>query len=165
MPDLIARTAAGARGRLILMAGAVAGLLVAASPEQPGIRFPLPHMIWAVAGCAALVAWPAGSWRRGPSIPWGLRPAVSASAVAVLLVLLACGQAGLAERIFGAAQALWPLAVVASCRHAVRTGTTSSRGPGLNQPGQRPAVGAYGPAQCARNSCSAVRRPGSSPAL
>jgi Protein of unknown function (DUF998) len=165
---------ARAPGRLILMAGAVAGLLVAASPEQPGIRFPLPHMIWAVAGCAALVAWPAGSWRRGPSIPWGLRPAVSASAVAVLLVLLAWfaaelitggGQAGLAERIFGAAQALWPLAVVASCRHAVRTGTTSSRGPGLNQPGQRPAVDAYGPAQCARNSCSAVRRPGSSPAL
>jgi hypothetical protein len=165
---------ARAPGRLILMAAAAAGILVAANPEHPGTSFPLPHMIWTAAGCAALVAWPAGSWRRGPSIPWGLRPAVSASAVAVLLVLLAWfaaelitggGQAGLAERIFGAAQALWPLAVVASCRHAVRTGTTSSRGPGLNQPGQRPAVDAYGPAQCARNSCSAVRRPGSSPAL
>jgi Protein of unknown function (DUF998) len=133
---------ARAPGRLILMAGAVAGLLVAASPEQPGTRFPLPHMIWAVAGCAALVAWPAGSWRRGPSIPWGLRPAVSAGAIAVLMVLLAWfaaelitggGQAGLAERIFGAAQALWPLAVVASCCRAARTGTRSSRIPGLSQ--------------------------------
>jgi hypothetical protein len=123
-------------GRLILMAGAVAGVLVAANPEQPGTRFPLPHMIWAAAGCVALVAWPAGAWRRGRSVPWGLRPAVSAGAVAVLLALLAWfgaelitggGEAGLAERIFGAAQALWPLAVVVSCRRAARAGTRSSR--------------------------------------
>jgi len=121
---------ARAPGRLILMTGAVAGLLVAASPEQPGTNFPLPHMIWAAIGCAALVAWPAGAWRRGPSVPWGLRPAVSAGAVVVLLALLAwfaaelitgSGQAGLAERAFGAGQSLWPLAVVASCRGAART--------------------------------------------
>ncbi len=80
---------ARAAGRLILMAGAVAGLLVAANPEQPGTSFPLPHMIWAALGCAALVAWPAGAWRRGPSVPWALRPGVSAAAVAVLLALLA----------------------------------------------------------------------------
>ena len=112
-------------GRLMLMAGAVAGMLVAANPERPGTNFPLPHMIWAAAGCVALVAWPAAAWRRGPSVPWGLRPAVSAGAVAVLVALLAWfgaelitagGQAGLAERAFGAAQALWPLAVVVSCR-------------------------------------------------
>jgi hypothetical protein len=147
---------ARAPGRLILMAGAAAGMLVAASPEQPRTSFPLPHMIWAAAGGAALVAWPAGAWRRGPSVPWGLRPAVSVGAVGVLLALLAWfgaeliaggGQAGLAERIFGAAQALWPLAVVVSCRRAARTGTKSSRMPGLIQPGARPAAGAYGPAQ------------------
>ncbi len=123
---------AAAPGRLILMAGGVAGMLVAANPEHPGINFPVPHMICAAAGCAALVAWPGWARRRGPSVPWGLRPAVSAGAIAVLLVLLAWfaaelitggGQVGLAERIFGAAQALWPLAVVASCRHAARTGT------------------------------------------
>jgi hypothetical protein len=139
---------ARAPGRLILMAGGVAGLLVAASPEQPGTNFPLPHMIWAAAGCAALVAWPAGAWQRGPSVPWGLRPAVSAAVVALLLILLAWfgaelitggGQAGLAERVFGAAQALWPLAVVASCRRAARTGAFSGR-PALNQPDARPAV-------------------------
>lgn len=137
---------ARAPGRLILMVGAVAGVLVAANPEQPGIRFPLPHMIWAIIGCAALVAWPAGACRRGPSVPWGLRPAVSAGVVAALLALVAWfgaeliaggGQAGLAERIFGVAQALWPLAVVVSCRRAGRTGTRSSRMPGLNEAATR----------------------------
>jgi hypothetical protein len=88
-------------------------------------------MIWAAAGCTALVSWPAVAWRRGPSVPWGLRPAVSAGAVAVLVALLAWfgaelitagGQAGLAERVFGAGQALWPLAVVASCQYAASAG-------------------------------------------
>ncbi len=118
-------------GRLLLMAAAVAGALVAAYPEHPGTTLPVPHMIWGAAGCVALVAWPAGARRRGPSVPWALRPGVSAAVVALLLALLAwfaaelitgAGQAGLAERIFGAAQALWPLAVTVSCRQAARTG-------------------------------------------
>ncbi len=127
---------AGAPGRLMLMAGAVAGMLVAANPEHPGISFPVPHMVCAAAGCAGVVGWPAGAWRRGPSVPWGLRPAVSAGAVVVLLALVAWFGAelitggaltGLAERIFGAGQALWPLAVVASCRHAARKGARPAR--------------------------------------
>ena len=142
---------ARAPGRLILMAAAAAGVLVAANPEHPGTSFPLPHMIWTAAGCAALVAWPAGAWRRGPSVPWGLRPAVSAGAVAVLLALLAWfgaelitggGQAGLAERVFGAAQALWPLAVVVSCRRAARAAPRPGPVPGPNRSGARPAVDA-----------------------
>ena len=133
-------------GRVILIAGGVAGLLIAANPERPGTNFPLPHIIWAAAGGAALAAWSAGAWRRGPGVPWGLRPAVSAGAVVVLLVLLAWfgvellsagGQAGLAERIFGAAQALWPLAVVASCRQAVRRARRSSPAPALSRPAVR----------------------------
>jgi hypothetical membrane protein len=130
-------------GRAILIAGALAGVLVAANPEQPGTLYPLPHIIFGALGCVALVAWPAGAWRRGPSVPWGLRPAVSAGAIAVLLALLVWfgaeliavgGQAGLAERIFGAGQALWPLAVVVSCRLAART----AREPSLvaSRPGQ-----------------------------
>jgi hypothetical protein len=120
-------------GRLMLMAGAVAGVLVAANPLQPGTSYPVPHMVCAVAGCVAVVGWPAGAWRRGLSVPWGLRPGVSAGAVAVLVALVAWfgvelatggGQAGLAERVFGAGQALWPLAVVASCR------LTRGRAPG-----------------------------------
>jgi hypothetical membrane protein len=125
---------ARATGRLMLMAGAVAGMLVAVNPEHPGTSLPVPHMICAAAGCVGVVAWPAGAWRRGRSVPWGLRPAASAGAVAVLLVLVAWfgaelitggGLAGLAERIFGAALALWPLAVVASCRHTARQGDLS----------------------------------------
>jgi hypothetical membrane protein len=123
-------------GRLMLMAGAVAGMLVAANPEHPGTNFPVPHMICAAVGCAGVVGWPAGAWRRGHSVPWGLRPSVCAGAVAVLLTLavwfgvelISYGQqAGLAERIFGAAQALWPLTVVASCRYSVRLVVWSRR--------------------------------------
>jgi hypothetical membrane protein len=101
-------------GRLILIVGAVAGMLVAANPEHAGDAYPWPHII-----CASI----------GPAVPWGLRPAVAATAVAVLLALVAwfavelvtgTGQVGLAERIMGVAQAVWPLAVVLSCARPVR---------------------------------------------
>jgi hypothetical membrane protein len=135
---------AGGPGRLILMAGAVAGMLIAAYPEHPGTRFPVPHMICAAAGAAGVVGWPAGAWRRGPAVPWSLRPAVSACAVAVLLTLAAWfgvelitagGLAGLAERLFGAAQALWPLTVVTSCRLAARKDTLPRRAPAARPAG------------------------------
>jgi Protein of unknown function (DUF998) len=122
-------------GRLLLMAALVAGVMVAANPEHAGNSLPVPHMIWGAAGCAVLVAWPLGAWRRGPAVPWGLRPAVAAGATAVLLTLLAWfaaelitggALAGLAERVFGAGQALWPLMVVASCCYAARTGSRLS---------------------------------------
>lgn len=59
-------------------------------------------------------------------MPWGLRPGVAAGAVVMLFGLLVWFAAelvsggpfvGLAERVLGAAQALWPLAVILSCRH------------------------------------------------
>jgi hypothetical protein len=114
---------AAAPGRLILMAGGVAGVLVAANPQYAGGS--LAHACWAGVGLAALVSWPGAAWRRGPSVPWGLRPAVSAVATGVMIGLLVWflaelvtrdGQVGLAERIMGVAQAGWPLAVVLSCR-------------------------------------------------
>ena len=43
-------------------------------------------------------------------------------------LITAGGQVGLAERVFGAGQALWPLAVVASCQYA-GTGTMPSHAP------------------------------------
>jgi hypothetical membrane protein len=115
-----ARTA----GRLILIIGAVAGMLVAANPESAGDVYPWGHIVWASIGLAGVSAWPAGAWRRGTAVPWGLRSAVAAVAVAVLLALVVwfvaelitgAGQVGLAERVAGTAQALWPLAVVLSC--------------------------------------------------
>jgi hypothetical protein len=129
-------------GRLLLMAAAVAGVLVAANPEHPGTSLPVGHIICGAAGCLVLIAWPAGAWRRGPSVPWGLRPAVSAAAVMVLLALLAWfgaelvtggEQGGLAERIFGVAQALWPLTVVVSCCYAARADDRLRRA-GVKQP-------------------------------
>ena len=120
-----ARTA----GRLILTVGAAAGMLVAANPEHPGGFGSVPHFIWASLGFAGLTLWPAGAAKRGPAVPWGLRPAVAAAAIAVLFALLAwfgaelilgAGQVGLAERVVGAAQAAWPLAVVLSCCLPVR---------------------------------------------
>jgi hypothetical protein len=135
-------------GRLMLMVAAVAGAGVAANPEHAGISLPVPHMIWGAIGCAALVAWPAGASRRGPSVPWGLRPRVSATVVAVLLPLLAWfaaelitwgAQAGLAERVFGAAQALWPLVVVLSCRYATRAGDVLAGAASFARPEPEPA--------------------------
>ena len=119
-----ARTA----GRLILIIGAVAGMLVAANPERAGDVYPWGHIICASIGLAGVTAWPAGAWRRGSGVPWALRPAVAAAAVAVLLALVVwfgaelitgSGQAGLAERVAGAAQACWPLVVVLSCYRGV----------------------------------------------
>lgn len=115
---------AATAGRLILLAGALVGMLVAANPEHPGDAYPIGHIVVASAGLAGLVSWPAGAWRRGPAVPWALRPAVAAAAVTVLFALvvwfgaeliLGFGQAGLAERVAGVAQAVWPLAVVLSC--------------------------------------------------
>ena len=119
---------AGVAGRLILVAGSAMGTLVAVFPQHAGGGSPL-HAVWASIGFAALAVWPAGARRRGPRVPWGLRPAVCAVAGVVLVLLLAwfaaevvtgAGQAGLAERAVGLAQALWPLTVVLSCRQPVR---------------------------------------------
>jgi hypothetical membrane protein len=134
--DLVTAAAlrpAGAIGRLILVAGAVAGILVALNPEHFGGS--VTHAIWASIGFGGMALWPAGAWRRGASVPWGLRPAVCAAAVAVLLALIAwfgaelvtgAGQAGLAERFVGLAQALWPLTVVLSCWFPSRAASGST---------------------------------------
>ncbi len=119
----LAMRPAAAPGRLTLIMGGLAGVLVAANPQHAGGS--LAHACWAAVGFAALAAWPVAAWRRGPSVPWALRPAVSAIATATMTVLLAWflaelvtrgGQAGVAERIMGVAQAGWPLTVVLSCR-------------------------------------------------
>jgi len=125
-------------GRLVLIAGAIAGMLVAANPEHPGGFGSVPHFIWASIGLAGLTTWPAWSSRRGPAVPWGLRPKVAAAAVAVLFALLvwfgaelilAGHQVGLAERVVGAAQAAWPLTVVLSCRQPARVTAAVAVGP------------------------------------
>jgi hypothetical membrane protein len=111
-------------GRMVLIAGAIAGMLVAANPEHAGGFGSVPHFVFASLGFAGLTLWPAAAARKGPEVPWGLRSAPAVAAVAVQFALLAWfgtelilagGQVGLAERVMGAAQATWPLAVVLSC--------------------------------------------------
>jgi hypothetical membrane protein len=119
-----ARTA----GRLILMIGGAAGVLVAVFPVHMGGGAPGSHILWATVGLAALAVWPVAASHGGPAAPWALRPGVSIQVALVLLLLLAwfalelvtsAGQAGLAERVLGEAQSAWPFAVVMSCRHPV----------------------------------------------
>ena len=104
-------------------AAGAAALLVAMNPEHAGGS--LTHGLWAAATFTALISWPVGAWRRGTSVPWGLRPAVSAAGVGALLALLTWylveliargGMIGLAERAMCVALVGWPLTVVLSCR-------------------------------------------------
>jgi hypothetical membrane protein len=115
-------------GRALLIAGSVAGMVVAAYPENLRGGFgSVPHFVLGFLGFALLTFWPLAAARPGPGQPWALRPGPAGVVVAVQVALLAwfaaelitaAGQAGLAERIIGAAQALWPLAVVLSARLA-----------------------------------------------
>jgi hypothetical membrane protein len=115
---------AASPGRVLLMTGGVATVLVAAFPVRAGAGRSVPHTVAAAAAFIALAAWPAVGGRRGAGLPWGLRAGVSAGASAALFGLLgwfyvelSTGglQLGLAERVAAGAQALWPLVVVITC--------------------------------------------------
>ena len=129
-------------GRVLLLVGAVSGMLVAANPEGSGGFGSVPRFVLAATGFALLTIWPLWASRRDPAVPWALRPGAAAAAVAVQFALLAwfgaelitaAGQAGLAERIMGAAQAAWPLTVVLSVVLSARTATPEPRLAEVNQ--------------------------------
>lgn len=114
-------------GRLILMTGGAAGIMVAVSPVHTGGGAPGSHIAWAAVGLAALAVWALAAFRRGTALPWALHPGVSVWAATILLVSLAwfgmelitsARHAGLAERVLGEAQVAWPFVVAVSCRHA-----------------------------------------------
>lgn len=115
-------------GRAILVAGGVAGVLVAAYPVHMGEGAPAAHILWAVTGLTALAVWPLAASSSGPAVPWPLRPEVSVPVAVLLVALLALfgfelvtsgGMTGLAERVLGEAQAAWPFAAVMACCHPV----------------------------------------------
>ena len=128
---LALRPAASA-GRLLLMTGGAATMLVAAFPETAGDGGSLPHTFWSSVALVALALWPLAAFRRGPSVPALLRPGACAVAAGVLLGLLVWfgteligggRQVGLAERVLAGAEAVWPLAVVLACRLGWMPGT------------------------------------------
>ena len=112
-------------GRLLLGAGGVATLLVAAFPLPAGDGGSVPHTVSATAAFAALSVWPALAVRRGTRGPVPTRPVVGFAAAAVLIGLLGwfgaelaadAGRVGLTERVTAGAQALWPLTAVLASR-------------------------------------------------
>jgi hypothetical protein len=140
----VALRPAALAGRLVLIAAGLAGVLVAASPQAASGGFSLAHAFWSALGFAFLAAWPLASRRPGPMVPWGLRPLAAAGASAVITLLLAWflaeliahgQQIGLAERVLGCAQALWPLLVVLSCLRFGSAGRAWQASPPQNAPG------------------------------
>jgi len=128
------RPAAGA-GRLLLAIGGMATVLVAVFPVPPVGASDI-HRLVAGVGFVTLGLWPALAWRRGRSVPWGLRPLVSIGAAAALLGLLGWfavelygdgPRVGLTERFLAGAQALWPLVAVLTARRAGRTASATTR--------------------------------------
>jgi hypothetical protein len=124
---------AAAAGRLTHGLGGLATLLVAAFPLPAGGGSSAAHTGAATVAFVSLAVWPAFAWMRRPvpgqSVAALLGPRVSAAATCALLLtlgwffaeLFARGQrVGLAERVAAGTQALWPLAVVLSVRHAGR---------------------------------------------
>jgi hypothetical protein len=149
MTGLALRPAALA-GRLILMAVGVATIAVAANPERAGHGGSLQHTLLAAIGFVVMAAWPAAGRVHGPQVPYGLRPAVAASATAVMLglllwfgaeLILAGHQVGLAERALAGMQALWPLVVVLTCLRSGRAVTIASCGTSLRAADARHASG------------------------
>jgi hypothetical membrane protein len=111
-------------GRVVLAAGGVATVLVAAFP-QPAHGNSVAHTVAATVAFVALGAWPLAAARRHTRALLLTRPA-SALASGVLLGLVVWfavelhgGQRGVAERAAAGAQALWPLAVVVTARRAL----------------------------------------------
>src|SRR3984957_10491704 len=129
----VALRPAALAGRLILAVAGAAAVVVAANPEHAGGA--LTHGLWAAAAFTALIAWTVGAWRRGASVLWGPRPAVSGAGVGALLawylaeLIARGGMTGLAERAMCAALVGWPLTVVLSCRRLEQPDSNSDYGP------------------------------------
>jgi hypothetical membrane protein len=116
---------AATAGRLTLAVGGVATFLVALLPLPSPGGSAATHTAAASTAFTALAVWPVLAARSRPGTPMALRRKAAGTATVVLALLAAwlllelrsSGPAvGLSERVAAAAQALWPLAVVLSCR-------------------------------------------------
>ena len=115
----LALRAAAEPGRILLIFGGVAGMLIAANPQVPN-GGSLAHETFSLVAVVLMTLWPVAAARPEPGMPAGLRPAVARRAVALNLILLAWfafelfngPMLGLAERTVTAEEAIWPLVVV-----------------------------------------------------
>jgi len=133
---------AGAAGRVMLAAGGVATLSIAAF-RQPRHGYSLAHELPVIVAALLCCTWPAFASHRRHAAPL-LTPAPSLAATAVMLGLAAWyaleshrALLGLAERVAAAAPALWVLAVVVTTRRALsRTvpAPGSDQQPGVDRP-------------------------------
>ncbi|MHB1986379.1 MAG: DUF998 domain-containing protein [Acidimicrobiales bacterium] len=157
-------TAAGLRparaaGRAVLAGGGVATMLVAAFP-QPVEGESVAHTVAAATAFIALGAWPALASAPFDQAPLLTTRACSIATAALLglvvwfAVELHGGQRGLAERAAAGAQALWPLAVVATSR---RWGFGSGALEGRPDFGGRPLHAPVGSSICRIRSAMARR--------
>jgi hypothetical membrane protein len=123
-------------GRVLLVTGGFAGIMVGLSPETVGAPTPWRHFLFAALGFVLLTIWPVAATRGisdpdiGGDRPWALRPGPGLGGSLATLALfcwftveLVAGgrQLGLAERALGELQAVWPLVVVVSCLLVPRT--------------------------------------------
>ncbi len=106
-------------GRLMLIAGGVCGMLIAANPQYRH-GGSLAHEVLSAVGVVILTLWPVAAVRQTPDAPLGLRPRAALAAAGLNLALLLWFTAelfngpelGLAERAVTTDQALWPFFVV-----------------------------------------------------
>lgn len=115
------------RARLMLAAGGLAGLGVAAFP-QPGHGTAAIHLAFATISVSLLALWPATIGARGTSHPLVLTLRGSLLATAVFVALLVWlyaaahggGALGVAERVDTAVTTSWPLVVVLAIQRSTR---------------------------------------------
>ncbi|MGH3869899.1 MAG: DUF998 domain-containing protein [Pseudonocardiaceae bacterium] len=113
------RPAAGA-GRMLLVTGGAATVLLAAVP-QPVTGDSPAHVATAAVVLPALSLWPAVAWRRGVAPGRAAWLGAASGLLALLgwfgLELLGDGsRVGLSERVLTGAQAFWPLAATLLAR-------------------------------------------------
>jgi hypothetical membrane protein len=126
-------------GRVLLVGGGLATMMVAAFP-QPVRGNSVAHSIAAAVAFTTLAVWPAGALRREPESPLTSTRAAIPAVVAMITLLiwftleLHGSHRGLAERAAALSEAAWPLAVIVgaryarSVRHGARDAATSSAG-------------------------------------
>lgn len=115
----LALVPAADEGRLLLIAGGICSMLIAANPQYAH-GGSLGHESSSFFCVVIMTVWPIAAIRRTPDAPLGLRPRVTWAAVWVNLAILVWFTAelfngpdlGLAERTVTAYQALWPFVVV-----------------------------------------------------